>query len=228
MNAADLDAAAGFAPDAFLALEDGSVFRGRSCGARTDSVGEVVFNTGMTGYEEVLTDPSYAQDPDTECPDLLIFPRNEAGEPDIQSFLTQREDSTMSEYNNEHEQRIQDMIARFREEMAKAREIAEKAAAEAENVIREVEKSGVVEKAAAKAGEVVETVKAAFAEEAEKEFRNRFLKDANTFLSSGMVSKKDILIIALPRLAGVIQFSLYKVMFSDNSKRLQVNKSRFI
>lgn len=60
MNAADLDAAAGFAPDAFLALEDGSVFRGRSCGARTDSVGEVVFNTGMTGYEEVLTDPSYA------------------------------------------------------------------------------------------------------------------------------------------------------------------------
>ena len=115
-----------------------------------------------------LTDPAYAQDPDTECPDLLIFPRNEAGEPDIQSFLTQREDSTMSEYNNEHEQRIQDMIARFREEMAKAREIAEKAAAEAENVIREVEKSGVVEKAAAKAGEVVETVKAAFAEEAEK------------------------------------------------------------
>ena len=46
--------------DAFLALEDGSVFRGRSIGAATDSVGEVVFNTGMTGYQEILTDPSYA------------------------------------------------------------------------------------------------------------------------------------------------------------------------
>lgn len=47
-------------PDAFLALEDGSIYRGRACGAATDGPGEVVFNTGMTGYEEVLTDPSYA------------------------------------------------------------------------------------------------------------------------------------------------------------------------
>ena len=83
-----------------------------------------------------LTESSYAQDPDAECPDLLIFPRDEAGETDIQSFITQREDTSMSEYNNEHEQRIHDMIAQFRTEMAKAREIAEKAAAEAENVIR--------------------------------------------------------------------------------------------
>ena len=115
-----------------------------------------------------LTESSYAQDPDAECPDLLIFPRDEAGETDIQSFITQREDTSMSEYNNEHEQRIHDMIAQFRTEMAKAREIAEKAAAEAENVIREVEASGIVEKAAEKAGEVAQTVKAAFAEEAEK------------------------------------------------------------
>ncbi|MXZ03913.1 MAG: glutamine-hydrolyzing carbamoyl-phosphate synthase small subunit [Chloroflexi bacterium] len=42
-----------------LALSDGSVFRGRRLGAETGSVGLVVFNTSMTGYEEMLTDPSY-------------------------------------------------------------------------------------------------------------------------------------------------------------------------
>ncbi|MBW8824212.1 MAG: glutamine-hydrolyzing carbamoyl-phosphate synthase small subunit [Xanthomonadales bacterium] len=45
---------------AILALEDGSVFHGVSVGAPGLSVGEVVFNTAMTGYQEVLTDPSYA------------------------------------------------------------------------------------------------------------------------------------------------------------------------
>lgn len=45
---------------AFLALADGTVIRGWSCGAAADRLGEVVFNTGMTGYEEILTDPSYA------------------------------------------------------------------------------------------------------------------------------------------------------------------------
>jgi carbamoyl-phosphate synthase small subunit len=44
-----------------LALEDGSLFRGRSVGAQGSSVGEVVFNTAMTGYQEILTDPSYAR-----------------------------------------------------------------------------------------------------------------------------------------------------------------------
>jgi carbamoyl-phosphate synthase small subunit len=43
-----------------LALEDGTVFPGWACGADGESVGEAVFNTSMTGYEEVLTDPSYA------------------------------------------------------------------------------------------------------------------------------------------------------------------------
>src|SRR5476651_1903783 len=42
-----------------LALEDGTVFTGRAFGARGEACGEVVFNTSMTGYEEVLTDPSY-------------------------------------------------------------------------------------------------------------------------------------------------------------------------
>jgi len=48
------------AKKAFLALEDGSVFRGYAFGAGRDTVGEVVFNTGMTGYQEILSDPSYA------------------------------------------------------------------------------------------------------------------------------------------------------------------------
>ncbi|WP_028294840.1 glutamine-hydrolyzing carbamoyl-phosphate synthase small subunit [Oceanobacter kriegii] len=44
---------------AILALEDGSLFKGTSIGAEGVSVGEVVFNTSMTGYQEILTDPSY-------------------------------------------------------------------------------------------------------------------------------------------------------------------------
>jgi len=46
--------------EAILALEDGRVWRGRSWAAAGESVGEMVFNTSMTGYQEVLTDPSYA------------------------------------------------------------------------------------------------------------------------------------------------------------------------
>jgi carbamoyl-phosphate synthase small subunit len=46
---------------ALLALEDGSVFHGRAAGAAGTTVGEVVFNTAMTGYQEILTDPSYAR-----------------------------------------------------------------------------------------------------------------------------------------------------------------------
>ncbi|MEZ5475942.1 MAG: glutamine-hydrolyzing carbamoyl-phosphate synthase small subunit [Thiolinea sp.] len=46
---------------ALLVLEDGSVFRGRSIGCDGQTVGEVVFNTALTGYQEILTDPSYAR-----------------------------------------------------------------------------------------------------------------------------------------------------------------------
>jgi len=46
---------------AVLALADGSIFRGRSIGAKGNTTGEVVFNTAMTGYQEILTDPSYAR-----------------------------------------------------------------------------------------------------------------------------------------------------------------------
>ncbi len=45
--------------EAALALADGTVFRGRAFGARGEAVGELVFNTSMTGYQEILTDPSY-------------------------------------------------------------------------------------------------------------------------------------------------------------------------
>lgn len=48
-------------PPALLALADGTVFRGKAIGATGKSVGEVVFNTAMTGYQEILTDPSYCR-----------------------------------------------------------------------------------------------------------------------------------------------------------------------
>src|SRR5687768_6368404 len=46
---------------ALLALEDGTVFHGAAIGALGQAVGEVVFNTALTGYQEILTDPSYAR-----------------------------------------------------------------------------------------------------------------------------------------------------------------------
>ena len=66
MNAPHAPAAISHAPlfeahvPALLALADGTVFRGRAIGATGQSVGEVVFNTSMTGYQEIVTDPSYA------------------------------------------------------------------------------------------------------------------------------------------------------------------------
>src|SRR5205823_4226469 len=48
-------------PPAILALADGTVFSGTSIGAAGHTVGEVVFNTALTGYQEILTDPSYCR-----------------------------------------------------------------------------------------------------------------------------------------------------------------------
>ena len=57
--------------DAVLALENGTVFRGKAAGATGEAGGEVVFNTSMTGYQEVLTDPSYAgQIVTMTCPEI--------------------------------------------------------------------------------------------------------------------------------------------------------------
>ena len=56
---------------AFLAMEDGTVLRGYSVGAPRDAVGEVVFNTGLSGYQEILTDPSYTgQFVTMTCPEI--------------------------------------------------------------------------------------------------------------------------------------------------------------
>jgi carbamoyl-phosphate synthase small subunit len=46
-------------PRAILVLEDGSVYRGYAFASSGETLGEVVFNTGMTGYQEIITDPSY-------------------------------------------------------------------------------------------------------------------------------------------------------------------------
>src|SRR4051812_17796715 len=60
-----MSAGAGFAGagagPAFVALEDGTVFRGRSVGAEGTAFGEAVFATAMTGYQELVTDPSYSE-----------------------------------------------------------------------------------------------------------------------------------------------------------------------
>ncbi|MEL6492286.1 MAG: glutamine-hydrolyzing carbamoyl-phosphate synthase small subunit [Cyanobacteria bacterium J06621_3] len=57
---------------ALLVLEDGTIYQGRSFGAEGTTMGEVVFNTGMTGYQEVLTDPSY-------CGQMITFTYPELG-----------------------------------------------------------------------------------------------------------------------------------------------------
>src|SRR5437870_10419112 len=57
--------------EAILALEDGTWFRGAAAGADGEACGEVVFNTSMSGYQEVLTDPSYAgQIVTMTCPEI--------------------------------------------------------------------------------------------------------------------------------------------------------------
>lgn len=74
-------------PKAVLALEDGSIFRGHAIGANGRTVGEVVFNTAMTGYQEILTDPSYQQQMVT-----LTYPHignTGTNEPDIESAHVQ-------------------------------------------------------------------------------------------------------------------------------------------
>ncbi|MTJ54680.1 glutamine-hydrolyzing carbamoyl-phosphate synthase small subunit [Anabaena sp. UHCC 0253] len=63
---------------ALLVLADGSSYRGWSFGATETAIGEVVFNTGMTGYQEVLTDPSY-------CGQIVIFTYPELGNTGINS-----------------------------------------------------------------------------------------------------------------------------------------------
>lgn len=65
--------------DAILVLEDGHSFRGRSFGATGERAGEVVFNTGMTGYQEIISDPSY-------CGQLVVMTASHIGNTGINDF----------------------------------------------------------------------------------------------------------------------------------------------
>ncbi|MEU8352986.1 carbamoyl-phosphate synthase domain-containing protein, partial [Streptomyces sp. NPDC048845] len=58
---------------AVLVLEDGRSFRGRAYGAVGETFGEAVFSTGMTGYQETLTDPSYHRHPRAAAPVVLLL-----------------------------------------------------------------------------------------------------------------------------------------------------------
>ena len=97
---------------AILALEDGSVFHGRGFGARASACGEVCFNTSMTGYQEILTDPSYkAQIVTMTYPLIGNYGVNsqdvESWRPHVSGFVIRelspvvsnwRSDSTLAEY----------------------------------------------------------------------------------------------------------------------------------
>ena len=94
---------------AFLALEDGSIFRGRSVGAKIDRTGEVVFNTGLTGYEEILSDPSYAgQFVTMTCPEIGNYGMNAA---DMESRALFLNGFLMHEYNEPSNWRSEETLA---------------------------------------------------------------------------------------------------------------------
>ena len=103
--------------EAVLALEDGRVFRGRGFGAAGERVGEVVFNTSMTGYQEILSDPSYrGQIVVMTSPEIGNVGTNaadaESGAPQVEGFVVRelssapanwRSTQALHEYLNEHD-----------------------------------------------------------------------------------------------------------------------------
>lgn len=89
--------------DAVLALENGRCFRGRSVGASSDAAGEVVFNTSLTGYQEVLTDPSYAgQIVTMTCPEIgnygVTADDGESRAPQVSGFIIRSESPMASNW----------------------------------------------------------------------------------------------------------------------------------
>jgi len=91
---------------ALLALEDGSVFRGTSVGADGEAGGEVVFNTSLTGYQEILTDPSYkGQIVTMTAPQIGNYGVNaadaEAERPWIEGFVVREMSSVPSNFRSE-------------------------------------------------------------------------------------------------------------------------------
>src|SRR5438445_9284482 len=92
--------------EAVLALEDGTTFRGQAAGAEGEARGEVVFNTSMTGYQEVLTDPSYSgQIVTMTCPEIGNYGVSEAdGEsqaPHVAGFIVREESPMASNWRSE-------------------------------------------------------------------------------------------------------------------------------
>src|SRR6478672_12390304 len=92
--------------NAILALEDGTWFRGVAAGADGEAGGEVVFNTSMTGYQEVLTDPSYAgQIVTMTCPEIgnygVSADDTESGEPQVAGFVIREESPIASNWRAE-------------------------------------------------------------------------------------------------------------------------------
>jgi len=102
---------------AILALEDGSMFAGRGFGAEGEATGEVVFNTSMSGYQEILTDPSYAgQIVVMTCPHIGNYGTNaedeESGRPFAEGFVA-REFSAVSS-NWRAKEPLQEYLIRHR------------------------------------------------------------------------------------------------------------------
>ncbi|HXI27172.1 MAG TPA: glutamine-hydrolyzing carbamoyl-phosphate synthase small subunit [Vicinamibacterales bacterium] len=92
--------------EAILALEDGTFFRGDAAGAEGEARGEVVFNTSMTGYQEVLTDPSYAgQIVTMTCPEIGnygVSPEDvESRSPQVAGFIIRDESPMASNWRAE-------------------------------------------------------------------------------------------------------------------------------
>ena len=92
--------------EAVLALEDGTWFRGVAAGASGETAGEVVFNTSMTGYQEVLTDPSYSgQIVTMTCPEIGNYGvSDEDGEspaPHIAGFIVREQSPIASNWRSE-------------------------------------------------------------------------------------------------------------------------------
>uniref|UniRef100_UPI003898E535 glutamine-hydrolyzing carbamoyl-phosphate synthase small subunit n=1 Tax=Aporhodopirellula aestuarii TaxID=2950107 RepID=UPI003898E535 len=82
-----------------LALQDGTVYLGRSLGATGEVTGEVVFNTSMTGYQEILTDPSY-------CGQIVTMTYPEIGNYGVNSIDVERQGTSLSGFVIRNESRI--------------------------------------------------------------------------------------------------------------------------
>lgn len=96
------------ATEALLALEDGRVFKGAAFGAAGTATGEICFNTSMTGYQEILTDPSYrGQIVSMTCPQIGNYGANaldcESGAPHVRGFVIEELSPLTSNWRSEQD-----------------------------------------------------------------------------------------------------------------------------